>query len=99
MARTKKAASPGPAVQPAPSGPGTYHQVNGKKAPRMDDTERTRIETEIRGYISDLPPSVDKLKEAADKAVEESRALRLEARRTAMSSQTGMKAVHKDPDK
>lgn len=68
-------------------------QLNGKKAPRMDDTESRRIDAELRAYISDLPPNVDKLKVAAEKAVEESKELRKEARRTSSMSQTGMRRI------
>jgi hypothetical protein len=49
-------------------------------------TARTLIDKELRGYIGDLPPSVDKLKEVTDRAVQESKELRREARRTTSAS-------------
>ena len=60
------------------------------RPPREDDTEQRIINEEVRSCISVLPPEVDKLRVAAAKAVQESKRLRLEARRTRDSS-TGMK--------
>jgi len=63
------------------------------KPGREPKVSREEIDNEIRSYLSGLPPSVDKLKEAADKAIKESRDLRMEARRTSTASQSGMKRV------
>jgi len=62
---------------------------------------REEIDEEIRVYLHNLHPSVDRLRAAADRAVTESRALRMEARKTATTaSQSGMKrVVLKDPQK
>jgi hypothetical protein len=52
------------------------------RPPREDDTEQRIINEEVRSCISILPPKVDKLKDATERAIAESRKLRLEARRT-----------------
>jgi len=60
------------------------------RPPREDDTEQRIVNEEVKSCLSVLPPEVDKLRIAAELAVQESRKLRLEAKRTRDSS-SGMK--------
>ena len=60
------------------------------RPPREDDTEQRLVNEEVQSCLSVLPPEVAKLRAATELAVQESRKLRLEAKRTRDSS-TGIK--------
>ena len=56
--------------------------MSDTKTTREDDTESRRVDKELKSYLSILPPEVDKLKEASELVIAESRKLRIEARKT-----------------
>ena len=77
-------------------GAGAYQIGSPRRKPREDDTEQRILNEEVETCISTLPPEVDKLRQASELLLLESRKLRLESRKTRDSSSHLVRVIPKN---